>query len=109
MNLFKKITAMTMLASLMLLYPFAANAAVSTNIAHEQKKAPIITMEEAQAIALKEVPGKVVKVVLKMKDNKPAVYKLVILANGKKHKVKIDAKTGAILKVKKKDDEGIKK
>ncbi|MFY4776136.1 PepSY domain-containing protein [Metabacillus sp. RGM 3146] len=109
MNLFKKTAAMMIFASLILFYPYVADAASSNKITQEQKNETNITMEEAQAIALKEVPGKVTKVVLKIKDNKPAVYKFVIIAKGKKHKVKIDAKTGAVLKVKKKNSAEIKK
>ncbi|MCD7035412.1 PepSY domain-containing protein [Metabacillus sp. GX 13764] len=107
-----KLTAPLLLSATMLLLPVQAHAASGHQIAQEpklEKEQPVkkmLTMEQAMAIALKQVPGKVVKVVFKMKENKPAVYKFVIVADGKKHKVRIDAATGKVLKVKKKDGAG---
>ncbi|MEK5037705.1 PepSY domain-containing protein [Sporosarcina sp. FSL K6-3457] len=59
-----------------------------------------ITIDQAMAIALQRVPGQVVKAELDYDDG-VLVYEIDIrTAEGHKYEVKIDANTGAILRVK---------
>lgn len=59
-----------------------------------------ITIEQAMVIALQRVPGQVVKAELDYDDGM-LVYEIDIrTAEGHKYEVKIDANTGAILRVK---------
>lgn len=59
-----------------------------------------ITIEQAMAIALQRVPGQVVKAELDYDDGM-LVYEIDIrTAEGRKYELKIDANTGAILRVK---------
>jgi uncharacterized membrane protein YkoI len=59
-----------------------------------------ITINQAMAIALERVPGQVVKAELDY-DDKMLTYEIDIrTADGHKYEVKIDANTGAILRVK---------
>ena len=59
-----------------------------------------ISIEQAMAIAVGRVPGQVVKAELDYEDGM-LVYEVDIrTADGRKYEVRIDANTGAILKVK---------
>ncbi|MEK4713977.1 PepSY domain-containing protein [Sporosarcina sp. FSL K6-1540] len=59
-----------------------------------------ITINQAMAIALERVPGQVVKAELDYDDGM-LVYEIdVRTAEGHKYEVKIDANTGAVLRVK---------
>ncbi|NYF25356.1 PepSY domain-containing protein [Sporosarcina sp. JAI121] len=59
-----------------------------------------ITIDQAMAIALERVPGQVVKAELDYEDGM-LVYEVdVRTMEGYKYEVKIDANTGAVLKVK---------
>ena len=59
-----------------------------------------ITIDQAMAIALQRVPGQVVKAELEFEDG-ILIYEIYSrTAEGHKYEVKIDASTGAILRVK---------
>ena len=59
----------------------------------------IISVDEAVAIALKEVPGKVEKV-----EFERSVYEIKIkMDDGKKAKVNVDSSSGEIIRIKKRD------
>ncbi|WOV84931.1 PepSY domain-containing protein [Sporosarcina jeotgali] len=60
----------------------------------------MISMEEAMVIALRQVPGNVVKAELEY-DHGAVIYEIEVRANnGQKYEVKVDAITGNVLRVK---------
>jgi len=63
-----------------------------------------LTLEEAEAIALKAVPGSVKNTVLE-EENGKYVYEVEISINGKEKEVQVDAINGNILGIETEDDE----
>lgn len=63
----------------------------------------ILTLEEAQEIALKEVSGKVLKA-HEDSDDGVSYYDFTIVTDNEKYEVEVDANSGKIIKVEKDDD-----
>lgn len=92
---------------------FAANSDRTSKVEVSDKqeqqqleKEATITKEEAISAALKEVAGKAAKTELEDEDG-VVVYGVEVTDNqGKKQDVKVDAKTGKVLKVEADDENG---
>ncbi|MFY4776135.1 PepSY domain-containing protein [Metabacillus sp. RGM 3146] len=97
-----KLTAAA-LASLFCTLPFTASTAAIYPAPLVNSQSSAISMDQAKKIALKETPGKIIKIALKTDEDGRLVYKVIVLSNGAEHKIKIDARTGQVLKVKNKD------
>lgn len=63
----------------------------------------VISLEEAQEIALKEIEGKVLKA-KEDEDDGVSYYDFTIITDSEKYEVEVDANSGAVLKVEKDDD-----
>lgn len=63
----------------------------------------ILTLEEAQEIALKEVSGKVLKA-HEDSDDGVSYYDFTIVTDNEKYEVEVDANSGKIIKMEKDDD-----
>lgn len=63
----------------------------------------ILTLEEAQEIALKEVSGKVLKA-HEDSDDGVSYYDFTIVTDSEKYEVEVDANSGKIIKMEKDDD-----
>ncbi|MBI5892820.1 MAG: PepSY domain-containing protein [Deltaproteobacteria bacterium] len=75
--------------------------AVFSNVSYGEEKKKDITMDEAIAIAVKEIPGDVVKTELEK-----GYYEIKIKTKeGRTEKIYVDAKDGSILKKEKKSYE----
>ena len=60
-----------------------------------------ITMDKAVEIALQKVPGKAVEAGIEKEDGRVAYEIEIIDTSNTKHKLHVDARTGAIMKMKK--------
>lgn len=63
----------------------------------------ILTLEEAQEIALKEVSGKVLKA-HEDRDDGVSYYDFTIVTDNEKYEVEVDANSGKVIKMEKDDD-----
>ncbi|MCD7035413.1 PepSY domain-containing protein [Metabacillus sp. GX 13764] len=94
-------TAAVLFAASICSAPLTVNAA---NLPAEQSKdEAAISADQAKKIALKEIPGQITKIALKKDEDGVLVYKIKILKDGQEFKIKIDAQTGKLLKMKNKD------
>lgn len=89
-------------------YASSSNNKVEMSEKQEQQKLEkeaVLSKEEALTAALKEVKGKAANVELE-DENGTVVYGVkVIDEQGKKHDVKVDAKTGKFLKIENDDED----
>lgn len=90
------------LGSMFCLFPLADCTAAALPAPQTSNQSTVISMDQAKKIALKDTPGKVIKIALKTDSDGRLVYKVIILSNNAEHKIKIDARTGQVLKVKNK-------
>ncbi|MFY4777423.1 PepSY domain-containing protein [Metabacillus sp. RGM 3146] len=95
-------TAAVILAAFICVSPGMASAVSQHPEQLVKKKDAVISKDQAKKIALTTIPGRITKISLK-KDDGRLVYKVIVLMNGSEHKIKIDAITGKVLKVKHKD------
>lgn len=86
------------LAAAILAAPIAGQAAAKPYTGHELAKSAHITVEQAQAIALKARPGKVTDKELEKEPGGSGLrYSFDIVADGKIYEVGVDAADGKVL------------
>jgi uncharacterized membrane protein YkoI len=64
------------------------------------RRGEVLPLLKILAIASQHVPGDIIEVELEAKENRPLIYEIKVLTDtGRVREIKIDARTGAVLKI----------